>query len=99
MSPIHNVSGFVNPKDGNHDDLLSMALELHMTITGASLDSPPNEIARIVDVLSNRLHSWRPSVNGCERFDSAVYILIKVALDEYEQSHLVDNVEPLRNKQ
>lgn len=64
--------------------VLDVAQEIHMHVTGSSDCVHPDEIKRLVDFLRMRLDTWTAPVIHWREFDNTVKALLEAAIQEWE---------------
>ncbi len=63
-------------------DVLGLALDLHMYCTGSGPDLSPEDRAFVVRYLKMRLGDWSSNGDEAEPFDTAVRLVLVTALAE-----------------
>lgn len=78
------AAGSVETTDGRFSVLVACE-HLHGVVSGAIVCDPA-ETQRTYAMLSDRVKNWRPAPDFTAVYDSAVYTLARIALDEYQRS-------------
>jgi hypothetical protein len=65
--------------------VLDVCLALHTSATGASDPLPDDELKRMTAWLRVRVDGWRKTHARSERFDDAVFLLARAALEDAER--------------
>lgn len=68
-----------------HMTLPKICIELRQSLCGAADPWPDEDVAACVQLLKDRLESWRPSRPNDERFDNAMREVVRATLAEVDR--------------